>query len=150
MKRLNPKTGKPFKRGDIREDGKVFVTYQKTAVRADGTYKECWLSPDKFEAYKATISKAGTVCQRKRRAAQKEWVDELKVKAGCSVCGFNAHPVALDFDHIDRKDKSFDISQYVGTKSDEVILSEIAKCRVLCANCHRIKSYENKDHLKTK
>lgn len=148
MKRLNPKTGKPFKRGDVREDGKVFVTYQKTTVRADGTYKECWLSPDKFDTHKSNISKAGVVCQRKRRAAQKEWVDALKVKAGCAVCGFNAHPAALDFDHIDRKDKSFDISQCVGAKSDDIILSEIAKCRVLCANCHRIKSYENKDHLK--
>lgn len=146
MKRLNPTTGLPFKRGDVREDGKVFVTYQKTVIRSDGTYKECWLSPEKFEAYKAKISKAGVVCQRNRRAKQKEWVDYIKVSTGCEECGYNAHPAALDFDHIDRSTKSFDVSQYVGAKSDEAIMAEIRKCRVLCANCHRIKTVINGDY----
>lgn len=78
----------------------------------------------------------------------KQWVDAFKVEKGCEMCGYNAHPAALDFDHIDRSTKAFDVSQFLGRKSDEDIKLEIAKCRVLCANCHRIKSYENKDHLK--
>lgn len=49
MKRLNPKTNKPFCHGDIREDGFVFVSYQTTKIRCDGTFKENWYTPEKFK-----------------------------------------------------------------------------------------------------
>ena len=43
MKRLNPDTGKPFKCGDVREDGKIFKAYiQKNKMPADGYYYEHW------------------------------------------------------------------------------------------------------------
>lgn len=49
MKRLNPKTNKPFKFGDTREDGYHFQKYQISAkVKKDGYYIECWLSPQAF------------------------------------------------------------------------------------------------------
>ena len=148
MKRINPKTGEPFKRGDVREDGYVFYTYQKSIIKSDGYFKECWIRPDRLEAQKVSSSKCGVISQRKKRAEVKQWVDAFKVEKGCEMCGYNAHPAALDFDHIDRSTKAFDVSQFLGRKADEDIKLEIAKCRVLCANCHRIKSYENKDHLK--
>ena len=40
MKRLNPKTGLPFKRGDLREDGRVFKGYKTTKTKHDGYYIE--------------------------------------------------------------------------------------------------------------
>jgi hypothetical protein len=49
MKRLNPKTNKPFCHGDVREDGFVFVSYQPTRLRSDGTFKENWYTPEKFK-----------------------------------------------------------------------------------------------------
>ena len=47
MKRLNPKTGFPFKKGEIREDGYIFYQYRKI-LRETGYYAEYWLMPDKF------------------------------------------------------------------------------------------------------
>jgi hypothetical protein len=44
MRRVNPITGERFHRGDTREDGFVFFAYTKS-LRADGTFKEIWLSP---------------------------------------------------------------------------------------------------------
>ena len=44
MRRVNPITGERFHRGDTREDGFVFSAYTKV-LRADGTFKEIWLSP---------------------------------------------------------------------------------------------------------
>lgn len=45
MKRLNPATGVPFRRGDQREDGKVFLYYAKTQpCRPDDCYAETWVS----------------------------------------------------------------------------------------------------------
>jgi hypothetical protein len=45
MKRINPTTQKPFKRGDVRNDGFVFFNYT-AKVKANGFFLERWLSPD--------------------------------------------------------------------------------------------------------
>jgi hypothetical protein len=42
MKRLNPITNEPFKRGATREDGLIFYAYTKV-VKSDGHFKEIWL-----------------------------------------------------------------------------------------------------------
>lgn len=51
MKRLNPNTNEPFKRGDAREDGFVFFNYT-TKIKADGYFLERWLRPDVSEKRK--------------------------------------------------------------------------------------------------
>jgi hypothetical protein len=48
MKRLNPSTGLPFKRGDIRQDGYIFFQYRKIK-KEDGYFVECWLKPNVFK-----------------------------------------------------------------------------------------------------
>jgi len=47
MKRLNPTTNSPFKKGDVRENGYVFFQYRKILL-ADGYFKEYWLKPEIF------------------------------------------------------------------------------------------------------
>lgn len=74
-------------------------------------------------------------------------INVIKVARGCSVCGYNEHPAALDFNHV-RGEKLFNVSQDTKTAWSKV-LEEIAKCDVLCANCHRIHTYENR-HWHTK
>lgn len=51
MKRNNPKTNNPFKRGEVREDGYVFFNYT-TKIKADGFFMERWLSPSASEKAK--------------------------------------------------------------------------------------------------
>ena len=51
MRRKNPKTGKPFKHGDVREDGYIFWTYE-LQLRQDGTFYEKWRSPEVFKRLK--------------------------------------------------------------------------------------------------
>lgn len=55
----------------------------------------------------------------------------------CVECGEDDIRV-LELDHVDPKDKEFNISQAVrlGRSWDEVLV-EISKCRVMCANCHK-------------
>jgi hypothetical protein len=55
--------------------------------------------------------------------------------------------VAFCFDHIDRATKLAAISQMIGRATYEQLVNEIAKCWLVCANCHAIKGFENKDHL---
>ena len=62
------------------------------------------------------------------------WIRELRVKSGCVDCG-ERHPGVLDFHHLDPATKEFTPS-FFNNRSRDVILRELAKCVVLCANCH--------------
>ncbi len=63
----------------------------------------------------------------------------MSVKSGpCTDCRNKFHPHAMEFDHC-RGIKSFDISRSPG-KSLTRIKAEIAKCDLVCANCHRIRT----------
>lgn len=75
-----------------------------------------------------------------QRGTVREEVNAIKLASGCMDCGYNAHPAALDFDHV-RGDKSHDISRMVTQgKTLASVKREIAKCEVVCANCHRIRT----------
>ena len=84
-------------------------------------------------------------CRRaKWRRNLKKEVDTLKTSRGCSKCGYNAHPAALDFNHLDPTTKSFSVAEAFRNQCGrEKIFNEIAKCEVMCANCHRVHTYEN-------
>jgi hypothetical protein len=71
--------------------------------------------------------------------------DEIKLFLGCELCGYDKHPRALDFHHRERSEKIFEISTATGTgMSVKTLLSEISKCGVLCANCHRIQTHNER------
>jgi len=66
---------------------------------------------------------------------------EIKLAHGCADCGYNAHPAALEFDHLPGHEKLFAISS-CSRFSWERILDEMAKCDVVCANCHVIRTVD--------
>lgn len=77
-------------------------------------------------------------------------VNRIKTDRGCESCGYNAYACALQFDHLDpatkyrtRTGKLVHLADMVkgGRYGIETILAEIAKCRVLCANCHAVHTH---------
>lgn len=52
----------------------------------------------------------------------------------CADCG-EADPVVLEFDHL--RDKKFSVAQGLRDREWQSVLDEMAKCEVVCANCHR-------------
>lgn len=53
----------------------------------------------------------------------------------CVDCG-ETDPIVLEFDHL--RDKIMDVTSLAkGGHSWRVVMDEIAKCEVVCANCHR-------------
>jgi 5-methylcytosine-specific restriction endonuclease McrA len=135
MKRLNPKTNKPFKMRDIREDGYIFDCYIKK-LQKNGYFKEMWRSPEGFEKRMKRKSK------RKREIYDqiKKECDQYKLERGCAHCGYKEHAVALDFHHINPEEKTIEVSRVwkTGWKQQEKLKKEIEKCIILCANCHRV------------
>ena len=77
-----------------------------------------------------------------RRADLRDRLNKIKLESGCVKCGYANHPSALTFNHIDPSSKSFTIGQMLAT-TWEFVEEEVAKCEVLCANCHYIHTYEN-------
>ena len=62
-------------------------------------------------------------------------IDTIKQQCGCLFCG-EAEPVCLSFHHIDPSIKLFGVSDFV-SRTIEELDNEIAKCVVVCENCHR-------------
>ena len=78
--------------------------------------------------------------ERKKRAGI---LAEIKTTRGCARCGFNSHPVALDFHHINPEEKVDGVPNMSNRHAKwELVLEEVAKCEVLCANCHRIQHWD--------
>ncbi len=77
----------------------------------------------------------------RRSIVIKAFVDEAKNKP-CSDCGIKYISYAMDFDHV-RGNKKFNLSVAAQRKFKmQVIKDEIEKCDVVCANCHRIRTYK--------
>lgn len=65
---------------------------------------------------------------------------ELKDKP-CMDCGIKYPPYVMEYDHISN-DKLDSIANLLQKASWQRILDEIAKCELVCANCHRIRTYK--------
>jgi transposase-like protein len=72
----------------------------------------------------------------RRRTVKRQLVEEAGGK--CLLCGFDEHPAALQFHHLDRSQKEFQLSQRGFTRCIEKVRAEAAKCVLLCANCHAL------------
>lgn len=75
------------------------------------------------------------------KAALRIEIDALKNNP-CMDCGGSFPPIAMDFDHRDATTKVANISLLVvkRTVSRQRIFEEIAKCDLVCSNCHRIRT----------
>lgn len=58
----------------------------------------------------------------------------------CADCGIEYPYYVMQFDHLG--EKKFNIGQTGPSCAREKLLAEIAKCEVVCANCHSERSYQ--------
>lgn len=72
--------------------------------------------------------------KKRLRAERTLWLLEYFHLHPCADCGEN-DPVVLEFDHL--RDKQFCVGANFDSRSWQAILEEIAKCDVVCANCHK-------------
>lgn len=69
---------------------------------------------------------------------------ELKKSRGCLHCGLN-DPRCLDFHHRDPSEKNRSVAGITSLRW-EVIELEVAKCEILCSNCHRIETFRQQNY----
>ena len=68
----------------------------------------------------------------------RQFVNDLKAGKSCVDCGQTYPSYVMEYHHL--ADKKFTISK-AANRSREDVLAEIAKCILLCANCHAIRTH---------
>ena len=80
---------------------------------------------------------------RRKRERMHDLRRELKSKP-CADCGETFPSYVMDFDHRQRHEKVDQVAMLVSSLSMRRLLTEVEKCDVVCANCHRIRTYGSK------
>lgn len=86
--------------------------------------------------------------QWKKSASQtharlREIIVQEKAKP-CADCGSIYPHYVMDFDHLEPSKKLSKVSAMVYFKSEALLREEISKCEVVCANCHRIRTFQRR------
>ena len=69
-------------------------------------------------------------------------LDAIKHDSGCVICGLNNEPgCVFDFHHVYENTKVASVSHLAGGRLIRLI-TELHKCVVICANCHRKVTYK--------
>jgi len=112
---------------------------RKTSSRLQPYCRDCQSKKAK-EHYAANrdyyLAKAG-----RQRGKLKAVIREAKSKPCCD-CQMLYPYYVMDFDH--REGKEFNIGGSHSYMSVKAILKEIAKCDVVCSNCHRERSHQRR------
>lgn len=104
--------------------------------------------------YHATHREQRRLYAMRYRREHPEWKQAAKdrlirLKTGpCLDCGGAFPPECMDFDHV-RGTKSFNIGEHFYMR-EERLLEEVAKCDLVCANCHRIRTKRRKNERSIK
>lgn len=110
------------------------MAYKSKADQAEAARKHYALNTGIIKRRAASFNKVA-------RNRNRDFLNNYLSKNPCVDCGFSDIR-ALEFDHV-RGGKIRDVTRMVANASSlDRIRSEILKCEVRCANCHRIKTHE--------
>lgn len=73
------------------------------------------------------------------RKENKQRIDALKEATPCADCKLYFPAVCMDFDHLGSEVKVKEISRMLGLNWPKIEV-EIAKCEIVCACCHRVRT----------
>ena len=84
------------------------------------------------------------ITKKNRRATQerlRKLVKDLKEATPCKDCQTKYPYYVMQYDHRDGSTKEGIVSSIVNTLGEKALLREIAKCDLVCSNCHAIRTH---------
>jgi len=109
--------------------------YRRSGQRGTTEQREKWYKRRcKQEGYRDKLRAQG----KKQYSIVQKYLRDYKLSKSCTDCGYKNHHAALEFDHV-MGDKKLNICL---AQSINQANKEIAKCEVVCANCHKIRTFE--------
>ena len=109
MRRLNPVTELPFSRGDVRDDGFIFKSYDYRHLRKNGFYAEGWLSPASFK--RATTEDANKKQNRDLKYAKLNRPKRNANQAKRKAAKLNRTPPWLSQEHLKQIEELYAIAK---------------------------------------
>lgn len=103
-------------------------------------------------AYQREHYRKNRAAYKARSKAQKNKVLEwyaAKKSGPCHDCGNSFHHCQMDFDHLEGHEKVANISRMVYDEvSRKKIEEEMEKCHLVCANCHRLRTWQRNQEIR--
>lgn len=103
---------------------------------------KCGVELNESNAYKKSDTRWQSKCKKCANEYfaerwKKRKLDAIAYKGGkCQVCGYDKFYGALEFHHVDPKEKDCDWGK-LRLKNWDTVKKELDKCICVCANCHR-------------
>lgn len=121
---------------------KPLSEFHANKSRRDGVQTYCkpcrrQIDHDRYERFRRT-----RVPTRKWERGRAEWLLSLKNGRPCTDCGGTFSPEVMQWDHLPGNAKLGNISTDFRGRSRQEVLDEIAKCELVCANCHAIRTFQ--------
>lgn len=80
-----------------------------------------------------------------RKQALRDEVKELKEASPCTDCGISYPYYVMHYDHLGLEEKVLDVSRLINKTASRVqVMNEIAKCELVCANCHAERTHQRR------
>lgn len=123
---------------------KLRPDFYRAKNRADGLQAYCRVCRAEIdhEEYERRVGRS--VPRRSRTSyasARGAWLRSLKAGRPCTDCERVFDPQVMQWDHLPQFEKTGDISAGFWGCMEEEILREIAKCELVCTNCHTIRTF---------
>lgn len=79
---------------------------------------------------------------KRQRLMLRELLRDLKARTPCADCGRHYPPYVMDFDHVCGEQKYDNLADMAKDGvSLKRLMDEVAKCDIVCANCHRERTH---------
>jgi hypothetical protein len=121
---------------------KPLSEFHTNRTRRDGVQTYCKPCRAKIDHERYERLRGTRVPSRIWERGRNDWLLSLKKGRPCTDCGRTFPPEVMQWDHVPGAPKLGNISTDFRGRSREEILAEIAKCELVCANCHAIRTFE--------
>lgn len=129
------------------KQSKLEAEFNKNKNKADGLNTFCRVchnahSKGYYQTHQAKMTSQNRANNKLTRSKRHIQMLEFLATKVCKDCNTPDTRV-LEFDHLPEYEKTMDVGRMLCSGwSWKRVLQEIAKCDIVCANCHRIRTYE--------
>ena len=121
---------------------KPLSDFFKKSAHKDGYESHCRACARKYQRQHYERNKQFYFDKNLRRQKHLSEICYRAKDRPCADCKTKYPPYVMDFDHL--RDKDMPVSRLVKFGSITRLKREIAKCEVVCANCHRERTHQRK------
>lgn len=119
-----------FTKAKVSKDG--YFTYCKTCNRA------------RQKRYRDNNPEVYAQRTKVARQNRQRWFIQQRM-APCTDCGIQYHHSAMQFDHLPSFKKNIEIWEIIAKGwAKSRVLEELAKCELVCANCHALRTHRRR------